>query len=127
MINKLNDKGQSLVLFVILIPVLVVLFFFIFDFSIVMSNRIKLNDISKNSINYVLVDKKDRNTVVKYIKSNDSDIDIEIFDISDKVYLKLNMTINSNFGKIVGFSEYKVSTSYIGYLKNDKVIIEEKG
>ena len=127
MINKLNNKGQSLVLFVILIPVLVILFFFIFDFSIVMSNKIKLNYISKTSITYALVDKLDRNTIIKYIKSNDSDIDIEVFDINDEVNLKLNMTINSNFGKIVGFSEYKISTNYIGYLKDDIVIIEEKG
>ena len=127
MIN-LNEKGQSLVLFVILIPILVILFFFIFDFSLVMSNKIKLNDITKKSIDYILLDKKDITTVKKFIYDNDDNIEINEFTVDDNgVVLELCITIDSNFGRVIGYDEYEINSKYIGYLEHDKVIIREKG
>ena len=48
----MNNKGQTLVFFVALFPVILIIFAFVFDSAYMIMEKNKLNDISKTSIKY---------------------------------------------------------------------------
>ena len=53
----MNDKGQSLVLFVFLIPLFIAIFAYVFDTCYIKINNNKLDNLSALAMNYVLKDK----------------------------------------------------------------------
>lgn len=121
----MNNKGQSLVLFICLIPILVVLFAYIFDSALIVSENIKLEDIAHTSLEY-LFDGKSEDTVREYILKNDASIKIIELNVNDdNVSIHLQKIIDSYFGKTVGFDTYEINGKFNGYKKNNKVIIRE--
>ena len=124
----MNNKGQSLVLFIFLIPILIMAFAYIFDSALIISDNIKLKNISSTAIKYLLEENKTEDDVRKYIEKNDKEIVILELTITDnEVIIHTQKIIDSVFGKIVGFKNYEINVRYIGYKENDKVIIREKG
>lgn len=120
----MNKKGQSLALFVMFIPIFIMMFTLIFDSSLIISEYIKIKDIGKSAITYLVKDNKNTELVEDIIKKNDSSI--EIVDITNKeIHLKKNA--KSYFGKIVGYQYYELEVYYTAYLDNEKLIIEKKG
>lgn len=120
----MNNKGQTLVLFVVLLPVILILLAFVFDTAYMSMEKNKLNDIAKTSLKYVVKDNKDINEVKKVIKENDNKIKIEKIT-NNNVYLKKE--IKPIFGQIIGFQKYSLKTNLYGKMEGNKLIIKEKG
>jgi len=120
----MNNKGQTLVLFVVLLPVILILLAFVFDTAYMSMESNRLNDIAKTSVKYIVKDNKDINEVKTIIKKNDNDIKIEKIT-TNSVYLKKE--IKPIFGQIIGFKKYKLETNIYGVLEGNKLIIKEKG
>lgn len=119
----MNNNGQALVLFVVLIPILFILFAFVFDTSIMIRESGRVDSIARDSVKY-LMDGKTTLEVSKVITKNDKDI--KIINITDNgVHLKKE--IDSIFGKIIGFDTYKIEVNLFGKMVGDKLIINEKG
>lgn len=120
----MNNKGQTLVFFVALFPVILIIFAFVFDSAYMIMEKNKLNDISKISIKYLVEDNKDIDKIKEVIYKNDDEI--KIVDIKENnVHLKKNL--DPIFGKIIGFDNYKIESNFIGFIENNKLIIKEKG
>ena len=51
--NKLNNKGQSLVMFVCLLPMLLIIILLVVDYGRVNSTKEKLDSINKLAIDYL--------------------------------------------------------------------------
>lgn len=120
----MNNKGQSLFLFVLFLPIIIFALILIFDISYITINNNKLNDIAYQSIKYLVKDKKDKEEVEKIILLNDEEI--EIIEITDNsIYLKKK--IKPIFGTYMGYKRYELSINLEGYLDNDKLITKEKG
>lgn len=123
----MNNKGQSLVLFILLIPILIIAFAYIFDSSLIVMEDIRLKNITSDAIRYAF-DKKSENHIKTYINKNDDNIKILEFTVKDReVIIHTQTIIDSLFGKIVGFNTYEINAKYIGYIENGNVIIKEKG
>ena len=54
----MNNKGQTLVLFVVLLPVILILLAFVFDTAYMSMESNRLNDIAKTSVKYIVKDNK---------------------------------------------------------------------
>lgn len=117
----MNKKGQSLVVFVILLPVFLILLAFAVDFGFIGINKTKLDDINKNAIKYLVRDGKDINTVKDVIYKNDKDIKVKIS--SNRIVLSKD--ISSVFGKIISLKTYKIVSDLSGRVKDGKLIIEK--
>ena len=128
--NRLNSKGQSLAIFVIFVPVFIMIGTLVVDVSFARYNVRKLDNINKLVINYGLehIESDPYDTMVDLIYKNDSEVD----DYEIKINLeekKMNVNISKStkgfFGSIVGKKIYKEKSSFIGYIKDDKKIIEK--
>ncbi len=121
----MNKKGQVLVLFVLFIPIIIFTLILVFDSAYITINNNRLNNIAKDSVKYLVVDKKPSVEIEKFIKANDENIEIvEITD--DTVYLK--HSLDPIFGRFMGYDRYELEIRLHGYIENNKLItIEEKG
>lgn len=123
----MNNKGQSLVLFILLIPIFIMSFAYIFDSSLIVKEHIKLKNICSSAVRYTF-DNKNEDYIKRYINKNDKNIKILELTINDnKTIIHTQSIIDSVFGKIVGFDTYEINAKYIGYIENGNIIIKEKG
>lgn len=120
----MNNKGQTLVLFVVLIPLFLALFAFVIDSAYIVRKDIELEGIATSSLKTVIKDGKSINEVKQVIKENDKNIKIISLDDSS---IHLENKINPIFGKIVGYDKYNLEIELYGGYENGKLIIEEKG
>lgn len=120
----MGKKGQALVLFVMILPIIVMLFAYIFDQSLIIIENKKLESIAKDSITY-MYEEKGYSDIKNFIKENDKNIKIKNIDI-DNLSIKLEKNINSYFGKILGFDNYKIKQNKKGIIKDNKLYIEKR-
>lgn len=117
----MNNKGQTLVVFIIFIPVIILLMAFIVDTSLMYIAKSKLNDLSKTIIKEIY-DIEDKNSKVEELLNvneiNYNNYDIEIND--NKVKLSIEEEIDSVFGSMIGNESYTIKSEITGYKDNDK-------
>lgn len=126
---KLNNKGQSLVMFVVLIPLLLLILAMVVDIGNLVNTKIEVNSVNKLAVSYGMdnIDKDNLDNELKdIVNKNYKDIDSIKIDIKDK---KINMNIKcyskSIFGNIIGTKGYLIESNYKGYMDNDKKRIEK--
>ncbi len=128
--NRLNSKGQSLAIFVIFVPVFIMIGTLVVDVSFARYNVRKLDNINKLVINYGLdhIESDPYDNMVDLIYKNDSEVDnyeIKINLEEKKINVNISKSTKGFFGSIVGKEIYKEKSFFIGYIKDDKKIIEK--
>lgn len=129
--SRLNNKGQSLAIFVIFVPVFIMVGTYVVDVSFAKYNERRLDNLNKQVINYGLkrIDEEPYDNMVDLIYQNDSDIDfyeININNETKEISVTLSKSTKGFFGSIVGKEIYNEKSSLKGYIKDDKKIIEKK-
>lgn len=127
--NNQNNHGQALSLFVLFLPFMLMIGAFLIDISYAKYNKIKLDSINKIAITYGLsnIDSNPKEDIINLIKENDKDISefkIDINSEEKKIKILISKKSNSFFGKILKKDFYKEESAYLGYIKDDKFIIE---
>lgn len=120
----MNNKGQTLVLFVVLIPFILMLFAFVFDSAYISRKDTELEGIATSSLKALIENNKTSSDVVKVIKENDENIEVISIDNNS---IHLMNKIDPIFGKIIGYDKYNLEVNLQGKIINGKLIIEEKG
>lgn len=123
---NLNNKGQTLVMFIILLPILLFVLTLVYD----VGNAIYEKDRLSNT-NYMVVEYALRNSLVsedelvELINKNDNDIsDITIMMIDNSVTITLTKDIKGVFGKMFGFNLTSVRSEYRGNIIQGEKKIE---
>lgn len=114
MMIRLNIKGQSLVMFICLLPILLLIVLAIVDVSRMVIEKNKLNNINYIAISYYSSHKEDDDVterIISLVKRNDEDI-INVRINKDKNTIYLDKKIDSTMGKIIGISEYEIVSEY---------------
>ena len=114
MMIRLNNKGQSLVMFICLLPILLLIVLAIVDVSRMVIEKNKLNNINYIAISYYSSHKDDDDVterIISLVKRNDEDI-INVRINKDKNTIYLDKKIDSTMGKIIGISEYEIVSEY---------------
>lgn len=129
--NKIGNRGQSLAIFVIFIPVFIMIGTLVVDVAFAKYNARKLDNITMEVIRYGLkhFDEEPYNNMVDLIYQNDSDIDSYKIDFNEEkntINVNISKATKGFFGSIVGKDIYGLKSSYVGYLEDDKIIIEKK-
>lgn len=123
---RLNNKGQTLVMFVLLLPVFLFVLVLIVDVANLAINKNKIDDVSRIVIEYGLDHLDEDNVLEKmkeYIELNNletSELDISIND--NKIYMNIKKENESIIGNV--FSDNLIDFSYVGYIEEDSKIIE---
>ena len=104
----LNNRGQSLVMFVIILPILLLIFILVMDIGNIVVAKQKLNNINEIVLDYGLdnLDNNDiSNKLQELIKLNDREIDeTRVYIENDKIYVELNDKVNGIFSRFVNIS-----------------------
>ncbi len=126
----MNKKGQTLILFVLLIPILILLLAFVVDTGLILKEHTKLNSTMKTIIKttYEKRREEDYSEIVKdlFLKNN---IPIEKAIITadeNTIHIQNEYEKESIFGKIIGIKTYKVKNSLKGLLRNNEIKIEKE-
>lgn len=123
----MNEKGQTLVIFIIILPLLLIILTMIVDRGYAYIEKRKIENYVKDAIVYRF--KKDL---------EDEEIISEINDLFEKIKVYPNITIldnyikikveknhNSLFSMIMNDNYYKIKVSYVGTLENEKIVIRK--
>ena len=107
-----NNKGQVLVLFIMILPVIFIGVACIIDSSYMMYQKNRLDNINRDVLNS-LKDKTnlEEEDVLDLIILNDAKIVNEDISIDDTITIDNYILVDSIFGKIIGFDEYKIKSN----------------
>ncbi len=107
----MNNKGQALIFFVLILPLLLLLAAYIVDNTYIAYNTNKLNQINKLIVKDAVINKMTKEEIKEYVEKNDKDIKIDfMFVSSEKVELTLKKEIKSLFGSIIGKDHYTLTS-----------------
>lgn len=128
--NRLSNKGQSLAIFIVFIPLFIMMGTFIVDMAYARYNANRLNETNKMIVRYGLkhIEENPFDDMVHLIYQNDSEIDnydIKIDVLNKTVSVSIDKASRGFFGSLIGKDIYKEKSSYIGYIKDEKIIIDE--
>lgn len=122
---KLNNKGQSLVLFILILPILLLVSILVFEIGNVYTSKSELDDINYLVIDYGLDHITETNLegkLIELIKLNSNDLFYISVNVEDS---KINVTTKRKVKGILSksFDIFEVVSNYEGYMENeDKVI-----
>lgn len=128
----INNKGQSLILFVIVLPVLLLILVLVIDIGRVIFLKQELNNINEIVLDYgvdylnndVSISSIE-NKLIEIIELNKNDIDmIDVKIENDKIYIELSEKIEGIISPILDISVFDIKSYYVGYMDNGKKRIE---
>ena len=107
-----NNKGQVLVLFVMILPIIFIAVAWIIDSSYMMYQKNRLDNINRDVLNSVSdkINVKEEE-IRELIHLNDAEIVNVDISIDDTITIDNYILVDSIFGKMIGFDEYKISSS----------------
>ena len=116
----MNKHGQTLIIFVILIPLIITFMALIVDTSVMRNERQRVEDILKESINIYYKDGLIK--AKKYLELNNIK-DYEIKEEDSSIYVMYSSSIDSIFGNIINIKNYKIKVNLKG-TNIDRIRIE---
>lgn len=123
----INKKGQTLILFVILIPLILALGALVTDITYISEAQNKLTNTTSLIIEEALDKNLSDNDIKKLYEKNQIDTsNLKITRTPNKINIKLQETKPSIFGGIIGIKEYKVKINMFGTNKDNKIIIDKE-
>lgn len=124
----MNNKGQTLVIFVLIIPIILIVFSIVIDLGFLSIQKRHLSNSIKDGIKYGLrnIDNTNiKNEIEELLYQNIDKDDIKkiVIDIKDN-YIKIDVLARTNslFG-FINLIQNDIYIPYVGHDINDKVVI----
>lgn len=124
---RLNNRGQSLVAFILIIPIILLVLVFVYDISGALYEKNRLSNTNYLAIDYALdnLDAIDENDIISYILNNSSNLSgMEVVIKDNVVTIELQKRINGVFGKNINLELIEVRSKYEGSIVEEKKNIE---
>lgn len=118
----MNNKGQTLVLFIIFIPILIMLAAFIVDTGIIIKESTRLKATTKTVLNDVFYkENKSEIQITNLFKENNISVENLKITITDNINIQNEYEIESIFGKIIGLKKYTIKINMTAKEENGKL------
>lgn len=124
---KLNNKGQSLVMFIIIIPIFCLILTLVYDVGMAIYEKNRLSNTTYMVIEYGLDNINDVNesNLIELIQKNTDNLSYIYVVIEDsQIEIMLSKNIKGIVGKMFGFNLVEVNTCYEGKIVNGEKKIE---
>lgn len=118
----MNNKGQSLTIFIIIIPIIFAIFAFTFDYAYIIYNQQRYENISKNIIEQTTELEEIK---ILYVKNKYSIDNLKYTNNGNEIKISNTYYIKSIFGNILNIKNYKCEINYIVRVENNDIIVEE--
>ena len=117
----MNKRGQSLIIFVLMLPIIVLFIAFLIDSSLSIVEKNKIDGIiTANMKSSLELEIRDFDKIKKAISDNDN-LDASVNIVDDKLSIQVKSTKKSLFGSILNFSWYKLEFNYCGNYSDKKI------
>ena len=125
----MNKKGQVLVAFVLLLPIVFMMFGLVIDSGYLYIEKRNVDNSVKDALEYGLKNIEEENIetkIKKQINLNISEIEKLDVNINDKmIEIELEKSKKSVFSLVFSKYKYDIFSHYKGYIKEDKIIIRK--
>lgn len=126
----MNRNGQTLLCFVIIIPIFLILSAFVIDTGLTLKEKTRINSTTKTIIKTTYNKRLESNyyeLVTNLYKENKINIaNLEVISNDNNISIEIESKIDAIFGKIIGLNEYKILIKLKGINENEKIkIIKE--
>ena len=120
----MNKHGQTLILFVILIPILLGLAALVIDVSLIVSKSVELKEVSKTIIENVWGDATEEEIRNLFIK-NDIPVGHLVVEIQDEeIRIQNDYEVAAIFGTVIGIHTYEIKVDITGREYDRKIVFE---
>lgn len=123
----LNNKGQSLVIFIVVIPIIILIMILVMDIGNLAYTKQELDSINKIVLDYGLDNINNPNIINEMYalaKNNNSKVNYNIKFIDQEFYINSKYYVEGVFTKIINIDGYLAQSTYKGYLDQKKHIIK---
>lgn len=126
---RLNNKGQSLVLFIVILPIILFMFVLVYDIGNAIYEKNRLSNVNYMVTSYALDNENiSESDIVNLINKNVNGLsNIKVIINDDKVNISLSKNIKGVFGRMFDFNLITAYSEYIGYIDNGNKVIEKVG
>ena len=125
---KLNNKGQSLVLFIMIIPILLLIMVFVYDMGMLLYEKDRLSNTVNMAMDYALDNKEVSDEEIRDLinKNMTKEVDIKIDRNDDNITIEVIEEVSFIFSNLFDFDFTKIDIKYEGKIIDNKKIIERK-
>lgn len=124
---RLNNKGQSLVMFIVLIPIVLLVFTLVYDVGNAIYEKERLSNTNYMTIEYALdnINNVNENDLIELIMKNNSGLSsISVIIDNNVINIKISKNIRGIIGKMFDFDLIEARSEYTGKLTSDGKKIE---
>ena len=124
---KINNKGQSLVMFVLIIPIFLLILTLVYDVGNAIYEKDRLSNTNYLTIEYGLnnIDTVTENDLKNLIEQNTSNLKYIYVTIEEnQIEIKMEKKEKSIIGKMFNFNLVKIISHYKGKIINNQKEIE---
>lgn len=126
----MNRKGQTLVVFALLLPILLLFMAFVIDTGFILKESTRLNSTTKTILKTTFENRRDgsyREEVEQIFKKNDIPItNLQVIVQEDAVQISNSYYVSSIFGKIIGIKEYEIKNEMNARLVDTDLVIKKE-
>lgn len=127
----MNNKGQVLVMFILLVPLLFIIISLVIDIGNLVLKDNEIDNISYIVLDYALDNIDEADVLTKstlLFMENKNDIVIDSLDIKEgKIYLSTTYKVEGIVSGLVDIKIFTLNNKYVAYLENYNKVIEELG
>ena len=120
----MNKRGQTLILFVILIPILLGMAALVVDVGLIVSKNAGLREVSKTIIESVYDDAREEEIKDLFIENDLPVESLEVTITSGGIRIQNEYEVDSIFGSIIGIKSYDIKVDITGKMIDDKIVFE---
>lgn len=125
---KLNNKGQTLVMFIVIIPILISIMVLVIDLGSAFTKKQELNNVNKLVIEYGLDNLDQENLesdLTSYITMNAKDLsNVKVTVESNTINVTTKAYIDGIISKALNIDGFEIVSTYQGYLSGEEKRIE---
>lgn len=125
---KLNNKGQTLVMFIVIIPILISIMVLVIDLGSAFTKKQELNNVNKLVIEYGLDNLDQENLesdLTSYITMNAKDLsNVKVTVENNTINVTTKAYIDGIISKALNIDGFEIVSEYHGYLSGEEKRIE---
>lgn len=133
-----NENGQTLVLFILILPIIIIILSLLINYAILSSKKIELENNIKSALEYGLNLKINSEDETKALTNNEIKNKLEYLLKQNIEYDKLNITVNEtnitinltkkidSFLNLIPSINNKLNISYYGEIIDKKIRVERR-
>lgn len=125
---KLNNKGQTLVMFIVIIPILISIMVLVIDLGSAFAKKQELNNVNKLVIEYGLDNLEEENLesdLTSYITMNAKDLsNVKVIVENNTINVTTKAYIDGIISKALNIDGFEIVSEYHGYLSSEEKRIE---